>query len=170
MRDAAVEAGSETQRLGINVAKDFDRSHTVRPASTQHQRGAGKIEKTRIDGQLLGAKMFTCIGIVPVVFYWFAFRAFGSSGFPWMCALAIEIFCPIFAYMHYFLNRRAKRLVWAGASVCIGFFSRVVIAGIVLAVLFLLGADAFYDSRSCASCMLRCGDRMGVADVAYLRP
>ncbi|KVD31715.1 hypothetical protein WI84_24215 [Burkholderia ubonensis] len=94
----------------------------VKSVSIQDQSGVGKIEKTRIDGHLLGAKMFACIGIVPVVFYWFAFRAFGSSGFPWMCALAIEIFCPIFAYVHYFLNRRAKRLVWAGASVCIGFF------------------------------------------------
>ncbi len=93
----------------------------MKSISTQHESGVGKIEKTRVDNHLLGAKMFACIGIIPVVLYWFAFRAFGASSFPWLCALAIEIFCPVFACVHYFLNRRAKRLVWAGASVCIGF-------------------------------------------------
>ncbi|AIO33442.1 putative membrane protein [Burkholderia cenocepacia] len=87
------------------------------------------IEKTRIDGHLLGAGIGIVIGAIPVVIYWFSFSAFGSSTLPWKISFAVEVLCPIFVCVSYFFNKKARRLVWAGVAVCVGFLPTWLLMG-----------------------------------------
>lgn len=79
-----------------------------------------KAAKFRFDGYLNSAKIGLALGAVPVIGYWLAFTAFGSSKLPWQIALAIEVLCPITVYLHHYLNRSKRRLIWAGAAMCVG--------------------------------------------------
>jgi len=56
------------------------------------------------------------MGVLPLGVYWLAFSAFGASQIPWKIALGLEIFCPVFVYVQYLMNRRSRRLYWEGAA------------------------------------------------------
>ncbi|WP_407971118.1 hypothetical protein ACJ51O_02310 [Burkholderia pyrrocinia] len=72
--------------------------------------------RTRIDDHAKLAMICGVLGLVPLALYWIAFNAFQSSAMPWKIALAIEVLCPITVYVHYLLNRRARRLYWEGVA------------------------------------------------------
>ncbi|WP_232490472.1 hypothetical protein [Burkholderia ubonensis] len=81
----------------------------------------GNATKTRIDGHPLVAKLSLFTGLLPLGVYWVAFNAFGSSNVPWQIALALEFFCPTLIYVHYLMNRRARRLYWEGIAAITAF-------------------------------------------------
>lgn len=79
-----------------------------------------KAAKFRFDGYLSSARIGVPLGVVPVLGYWLAFSAFKASCLPWQIALAIEIISPATIYVHHYLNRYTRRLIWAGAAMSVG--------------------------------------------------
>ncbi|AOJ36813.1 hypothetical protein WJ23_02340 [Burkholderia lata] len=101
----------------------------MKPISMRSSGDTGKGDRTRIDDHPLAAKIGLVIGIIPIIIYWHAFNGFWSSRLPWVIALVLEIGCPLFLYVHYFLNRRSRRLIWEGVAVCVGFIPTWMLLG-----------------------------------------
>lgn len=93
----------------------------MKPALMKNPGDATAGDRTRIDDHPLAAKIGLVIGVIPIIIYWHAFNGFWSSSLPWIIALVLEIGCPLFLYVHYLLNRRSRRLIWEGVTVCVGF-------------------------------------------------
>jgi hypothetical protein len=114
---------------GEFVANVSARGDAVKPVLIQSPGDTKQGDRTRIDDHPLAAKIGLVIGLVPIVIYWHAFSGFWSSVLPWVIALVLEIGCPLFLYVHYFLNRRSRRLIWEGVAVCVGFIPTWMLLG-----------------------------------------
>lgn len=79
------------------------------------------VDRTQIDDEPMAAALIFLLGLFPVGFYYAIFSQFGTTMLPWKICGAITTLSPALVLIHYFINRRQRRMWWAGCAALIGF-------------------------------------------------
>lgn len=74
------------------------------------------LERTRIDDHLQAAALTLPLGGLVTLVYFAGFSRFGASELPWKITASATFLAITVLVCHYFLNRRARRLIWEGVA------------------------------------------------------
>ena len=79
------------------------------------------LERTRIDDHLQAAALTLPLGGLVTLVYFAGFSRFGASELPWKITASATFLAITVLVCHYFLNRRARRLIWEGVAAMFAF-------------------------------------------------
>jgi hypothetical protein len=73
-------------------------------------------ERTRIDDHLQAAALTLPLGGLVTILYLAGFSRFGGSELPWKITASATLLAIVTLVLHYFFNRKARRLIWEGVA------------------------------------------------------